>query len=300
MKKNTIILVALALGAVVFLIYKSTYYVHVTEFAIVTRFGQPRKIINQPGINFKIPFAEEVIIRNKKLRLTSSSGEEFLTQDKKNIVVSWYLLWQITDPLKYFQTVFDQFRAESRLVDVASSSIGAFLGRVNFSDIISVEKGGEKSLNLLETQIKEFCQPVFLRNFGIELQDVRFTRFNFPEQNRQSVFNRMKAERNRIAAKYRAEGEGEATKIQADADREKRDILAKSDRQARELRGEGEAQAAAVYRKAYAQDPEFYKFLRTLEAYEQFVDNKTTLVLPQNSDLWKLLVSGDGKHSDKH
>jgi membrane protease subunit HflC len=173
------------------------------------------------------------------------------------------------------------------------------LGKIKFADLISTDKEKKEALSQLESQIKQFCQQTFLQNFGIKLRDVRFTRFNFPGQNKASIFNRMKAERGRIATKYRSEGEGEAIKIKAAAEKEKRQILARADREARELRGEGEAEAAAIYRKAYASDPEFYKFLRTLDAYEKFIDENTTVILPQDSDLLKLLVNGTANQSKK-
>lgn len=291
--------IILLVGVAVILLYNAVYSVHVTEFAILTRFGQPREIISEPGLRFKIPWAEDVIIRNKKLRLTSPLAGEYLTLDKKNVLISWYLLWQVADPLKFYQSVFNQASAESRLNDIASSNIGAFLGKMEFSDLISIDVEKKGTLSSLEAQIKKSCQPLFLRNFGIRLEDVRFTRFNFPAQNRASVFDRMKAERNSIATKYRSEGEGEAIKIKAIADRNRRRIIAHADRQARELRGEGEAEAAAIYRKAYSLDPDFYKFLRTLDAYEEFIDEKTTLILSQDSDLLKLLVNGVTQEPNK-
>lgn len=297
--KRIVFKTILILGLTVILIYQTVYSVHVTEFAILTRFGKPVEIITQPGLKFKIPFIEEIIVRNKKLRLTSPPSREFLTLDKKNVLVSWYLLWQIADPLKFFQTVYNQESAESRLNDIASSNIGTFLGKIKFADLISTDKEKKEALSQLESQIKQFCQQIFLQNFGIKLREVRFTRFNFPGQNKASIFNRMKAERGRIATKYRSEGEGEAIKIKAAAEKEKRQILARADREARELRGEGEAEAAAIYRKAYALDPEFYKFLRTLDAYENFIDEKTTVILPQDSDLLKLLVNGSANQSKK-
>jgi membrane protease subunit HflC len=216
---------------------------------------------------------------------------EYLTNDKKNVVVSYFAVWRVADPLQYFRAVPSQAAARSQLTDVLGSELGEALARMPFEALISTETGS-RTLQTMIGEIETDLQEVARERYGIEVVDFDVRRLSFPDQNRRSVFERMRAERERIARGYRSEGEEEARKIRAQADREESQILAEAYEQASVLRGEGEAEATRIFGDAIAQDPDFYQFTRTLEAYRKFVDDKTTLILPHDSGLMKLLMDG--------
>lgn len=280
------LLIALAAG--------SLFIVDVSEYTLVLQFGKPVRVIDEPGLYFRVPFIQSIHRLTGRILLLDGWESEFLTTDKKNITVTTFALWRVIDPLKFYMSVYDRTGAESRLSDVISSKVGAEFGRTPFSDIVSVTEDSLSKDPLLELngKILRACGSTCLKAFGVEIVDFGFSRFNFPDQNKDSVFNRMRAERGRIAAGYRSEGEEEAMKIRAKADRERSRILAEASRQARIIEGEARAEAARIRGQAYDKDPDFYLFTRTLESYERFLDERTTIVLPGDSPLLDLLNSG--------
>ncbi len=175
-----------------------------------------------------------------------------------------------------------------RMADIVSSELGAALGRYQLHALVSVEPE-EMRISTIMDSVTQACRATASSNFGIEIADVRMKRLAFPEQNKQSVFDRMRAERGRIAMRYRSEGEEEAIRIRADADRQKQEILADAYKQAEAIKGDGDAKAARIYAEAFSTDPEFYKFMRKLESYGKFLDDKTTVILSSDSDLLDLL-----------
>jgi len=277
------------------------YTVDVSEQAIILEFGKPVRIVSEAGLHMRIPFIQTVQRITGRVLLLESFEEEFLTSDKKNITVTSYALWKVVDPLKFYTSVFDIDGAESRLSDVIYSQVGAELGRTPFSDIVSVSDSLQADkMTSLTSDIRESCSRLCREVFGIEIMDFGFSRFNFPDQNKDSVFNRMRAERGRIAAMYRSEGDEEAMKIKARADRERARILAEAGKEASIIIGKAKAEAAETRAKAFNSDPDFYLFTRKLQSYERFIDRNTTLILPGDSPLLDLLTSGgkgiiDGK-----
>ncbi len=270
------------------------YVVDVTEYAVVTRFGNPVAIHTEPGLLFDLLKPIESITRiDARLLILDLEPAEFLTEDKKNVIASGYAMWRVEDPLMYLQRVYSRMGAESRISDILSSETGAALGTVPFSALVSADTS-EIRLAEVVRSIRDRSAERILRDYGVRLEDFRLKRFTFPNQNKESVFQRMRAERQRIAKRYRSEGEEEATKIRAEADRESVEILAKATRRSEELRGEGEAEATRIYAEAIRQDPDFYRFMRTLESYEKIVDGKMTVVIPSDSDLMRLLMHGPG------
>src|SRR5262249_25572663 len=216
---------------------------------------------------------------------------EFLTKDKKNLVIDNYVLWRIRDPNKFLVSVIDPVAAEMRLHDIAWAAVSASLGNVELSALVSTEP--EKvSAKLLMDEVTAQSNQWAQEQFGIEIVDIRIKRLNLPEQNKQSVFARMRAERERIAKQYRAEGEGEALRIRAEADKGREQILSEAYRAAEHIKGDGDAQSTRVYAEAYRRDPEFYKLTRTLEAYKKVLDEKTSVILSSDSELFKLLTQG--------
>ncbi len=284
------------IGILILLYLVSAFYVvDVTEYAVVTRFGNPVAIHTDPGIRFDPWRLFESITRiDARLLVLDVSPSEYLTEDKKNVVAGGYALWQVDDPLKFLQRVYSRAGAESRIKDVLSSEIGAALGSVPFSSLVSVDTARVR-LDEVVKSIFDASSERILRDYGVRLEDFHLKRLAFPSQNKESVFQRMRAERQRIAKRYRSEGEEEATKVRAEADRESSEILAKAHREAEEIRGEGEAEAARIYGDAVRKDPDFYRFLRTLESYEKIVDGNMTLVIPSDSELMELLMNGPGK-----
>ncbi len=273
-----------------------------TQYAIVTRFGDPLRTRIEPGLGFKYPWPIDTVVRldNRLMVLeTPAPGQpdkEYLTEDKqsgigKNVVVTTFTCWRIKpDPqavLRFLKTMGDRRSAEARLADVVLSELGSALGRTDFSVLISTDakrRGWEE----FTEGILERCQQR-VANYGIEVVDVRISRLNFPEQNRRNVFDRMRAERETIAARYRSEGEQKAAEIRAQADRERDEILAKAQEEATKTRGAADAEAARIYAEAFDQDRDFYEFLRTLEAYEKTFDETTTLILSSDSEFLRLL-----------
>jgi membrane protease subunit HflC len=281
----------LAGAAAVVIVLTTFFAVDVTETAVVTQFGNPVSVVTEPGLRMKVPFAQQVRRFDSRLQVLEPQQAEFLTNDKKNVVVNYFAVWRIEDPLRFFRALPSDAAARSQLTDVISSELGAALGTVPFDELINTDNERRK-LRAMVDSIEENVAGAAQEKFGIALLDFDIRRLSFPDQNRRSVFERMRAERERIARRFRSEGEEEARKVRAEADREESQILAEAYKEAEILRGEGEAEATRIYGEAIAQDPDFYEFTRTLQAYRRFLDDKTTLILPSDSPLMKLLTEG--------
>lgn len=284
---------AVILGIVLVAAFLATAFftVDVTELAVVTEFGKPRAVVTEPGLRFRIPLLQQIRRFDARLQILEPQQTEFLTNDKKNVVVTYYAVWRIADPLRYFRAMPSEAAAQSQLTDVLTSQLGASLAAVPFEELISVESD-KRRLREMVDKIADFAKKVAMDEYGIELVEFDLRRLAFPDQNRRSVFERMRAERERIARRYRSEGEEEARKIRAKANAEESRILAEAYKQAEILRGEGEAAATRIFGEAIERDPKFYEFTRTLEAYRKFLDDKTTLILPSDSELMRLLTEG--------
>lgn len=271
-------------------VYFSLFTVSETEFVLVTQFGRPVGDYREAGLKLKWPF-QGLIRLDKRVRLYSPRPSEYLTQDKKNLLLQNYVLWRVADPLLFLRTVRDRARAEMRLHDIIWSQVSAALGKTELSQLVSTDGSHLQREELIESVTDE-SRAIALERYGIHIEAVEISRLNLPAQNRESVFARMRAERDRIAKRYRAEGEEQARKIRAEADRVAEELLAEAKKQAEIVRGEGDAQAASIYGKAFSRDPDFYQLLRTLQAYDKILDDKTTAVLSTDSQLLKLLTEG--------
>ncbi|HEY7561145.1 MAG TPA: protease modulator HflC [Gaiellaceae bacterium] len=270
------------------------FVVDATECAVRTRFGRPVEVIQQPGLHFKLPLVDDVTRLDARLLYFDPPTAEFLTEDKKNVVISSFVVWRIEDPLRFIQKLYTRENAEARIADLAASELGTALGRVPFSRLVSAV---EDEARLAETSagIAEKVRQRAAEDYGVRVVDVGIRRLAFPDQNREAVFNRMRAERERIARRFRSEGEEEAIKIRAEAEKERSKLLAEAYRLAAELKGKGEAEAARIYADAVSRDPDLYRFLRTLESYDKVLDEKTTLILPGDSQLLRLLTEGPSR-----
>jgi membrane protease subunit HflC len=268
------------------------FTVQETESAIVTRFGRPLGGVAGSGLHVKYPWPIDTVIRlDRRTLLFDNEPIEMLSQDKKNVLVDSFICWRIFDPLRFAQTVKTRIEAEARLFDVSASELGAAVGNEPIEAFINVGSDGVK-LREVSERVGGAVNNVMRGNFGIEVVDLQINGLQLPAQNRESVIDRMRAERDRIATKYRSEGEEEALKIEAQATAARERILAESRGRAESIRGTGEARAMELFAKAYAQDPEFYRFLKTMQTYETIIDDRTTIFLPSDSKLMGLLDGG--------
>jgi membrane protease subunit HflC len=264
------------------------YQVDEREFVVITQFGEPIKAIKKAGLNLKWPDPIQSVNRYNNRLMTYEMGEtEYLTEDKKNVMLDAYVVWKINDPVKYMKTVKNRIGTETRLADILSSEIGISLGKYDLSSLISTDLEKIKFDQMMAEVKKEIFKKAM--DYGTEIADVKVTLLNFPERNKLSVFRRMRAERERIAKGYRSEGTEKALKIRADADKQKQIILSKAYEKAQKIKGEGEALAIKIYAEAYEKDINFYELIRTLESYEKFIDGKTTIVLSADSELLKFI-----------
>ncbi|MGA2601342.1 MAG: protease modulator HflC [Bryobacteraceae bacterium] len=277
--------------ALVLLAWLTFFSVRETEFALITQFGQPVRTITDAGLHAKWPF-QSITYFDRRLRVYDPRPSEFLTRDKKNLVIESYVAWRIRDPKHFVETVGDPVSAEMRLHDVVWSGLSAVLGTHDLDSIVAANAEGMQSAAFLD-QLTASTGSSALTQYGIEIVDVRIKRLNLPEQNKQSVYARMRAERERIARQYRAEGEEQALRIRADADRQRDEILAAAYKDAEKTRGEGDAAATRIYSKAYSRNPKFYKLVRSLESYKKILDDKTTAILSSDSELLKVLMKGE-------
>lgn len=281
----------LILLAAILLAWSALFTVRETEFALVTQFGKPVRTVTEAGLKIKVPLVHQVRFYDRRLRVYNPPRSEFLTRDKKNLSIDSYAMWQIADPERFVQAVGNERAAEMRLHDLVWSGLAATIAGLDLEEIVSVSPELAKVGKVLD-RLAEVSGTDALDEYGIRVVDVRLKRLNLPEQNKQSVYARMRAERERIARQYRAEGEEQALRIRAEADRQREEILAKAYREAETTKGEGDAEAARVYGAAYSRNQTFYKLTRTLEAYRKALDEDTTVILSADSELLRLMTRG--------
>ena len=266
--------------------FSAIFIVDETEQVVILQLGKPVKTVTKPGLNFKLPFPiQEKITFDDRLLEYDSPPEEILSKDKKSLIVDNYVRWKIVDPLQFLKTVQAIPTAKSRMDDIVYSELRRELGTHDMVEIIT-----ENREQIMDVITRESNSATL--DYGISVVDVRIRRVDLPAENEASIYARMEAERKRQANKFRSEGEEEAQKIRAATDRDKTIILADAYKEAERIRGEGDAKAVQVYARSYSSDPKFYEFVRTLDAYKKVVDDKTTLVLPSDSKLFKLLLDG--------
>lgn len=263
------------------------FAVDVTEFGLVIRFGSVVRVVREPGLHLKAPF-DTVVNVDRRLTFSRPGQAEYLTVDKKNIVVESLVTWRVADPERYLVTLATRSAADPRLADVMLGELGSVLGTHPAASLIAPD-GNSQRFNDIVGQIRERVAAYARTAYGIDVIDVELLRLSLPEQNRIPVFERMKAERGKMAKEYRTAGELQGRKIIAQADREKTHIEAEAYSQAQRVKAEGDAEATRIYSAAFSRNPSFYKFLRTLQAYEKFMDENTTLFLPANSEVLRVL-----------
>ena len=277
--------------AAILVSWSTLFTVRETEFAFVTQFGKPIRTVTEAGLKAKVPFLHQVQFFDRRLRVYNPPRSEFLTMDKKNLSIDSYALWQIADPEAFVQAVGNERAAEMRLHDLVWSGLAAVVAGLELEQIVSTSPTHIKTGKALDMLVEQSGAEA-LERYGIRVIDVRIKRLNLPEQNKQSVYARMRAERERIARQYRAEGEEQALRIRAEADRMREEILAKAYKKAETTKGDGDAQAARIYGAAYSRNQAFYKLTRTLETYRKALDEDTTVILSADSELLRLMTRG--------
>jgi membrane protease subunit HflC len=230
----------------------------------------------------KVPFAQEVIYFDKRLLDYDSAAQDVITQDKKTLLLDNYAKWRIVDPLKVYQSFQSQRGALQRLNDIIYSELRVELGRHDLIEIVASHRG--ELMKIVTQRSNEKASA-----YGIEIYDVRIKRADLPEQNERAVFARMQAERERQAKQYRAEGAEEAQKIRSEAEKDREIILAQAYKESEELRGAGDAKAFRIYAEAYRQDPHFFEFTRSMEAYKKTFKDKSTLVIGPDSEFFRYM-----------
>lgn len=278
-----LVMVCLALA------WRSLVVVDQTQFVLVTEFGRHVATWRRPGLRVIWPH-QSVRRFDNRLQIYNPRPSEFLTQDPKNVLLDVMVCWRIADPLRFLQRVTDKAGAEVRLHDVVWGELSAEIGRRPLAQMVS-DQPGEVATQEIMDSVLEHCQQRIGDSYGFDLVDVRLRRISLPLQNRQSVFERMRAERDRIARQYRAEGEEQALQIRAEADAERTRILAEARAEAEHIRAQATREAIRIYAEAHGKDPELFRFLRALDAYRKILGEKSTVVLSSDSELLRYLAS---------
>lgn len=272
----------------------SAFVVDQRQQALVLQFGNPLRVVTEPGLHFKLPWPiNNVETFDRRLLEDDAAANEVITKDKKTILVDNYTRWRITDPLKVFQVARNQLGVAARMEDVVRGKVREVLGQHTLQEIVS---GGEEAnlrAQLMQTIRDRADKDV--GDLGIQVVDVRIKRADLPQENSDAVFERMKAERQRIAKEYRSEGEEAAKEIRAEAEKQRQVMLADAYRQAEVIRGKAEAEATAIYAKAHQRDPKFYAFMRSLEAYRNSIQPGTRLVISPDSEFFRYFEGASGK-----
>ena len=281
MSRAVLLGIAIVVIALVIVAGSSVYTVNQTEEALVTQFGAPQAVVTDPGLHFKTPFLQQVHYFDKRLLDLDGSAEEVIAQDKKRLVVDAFARWRIVDPLRFYQTLGDQQTALMRLSPILSSDVRRVLGSQYFSAVLS-EKRAQLMLDIRNDMNQDSA------GFGIAVADVRIRHADLPQQNSDAIYRRMIQERKREALEYRAEGEEISQRVKARADREVTVLTAEATRESEILRGQGDAEKTRTLADAYGQDPDFFAFYRSMQAYKDSLgSDSTTMVLSPNSEFFR-------------
>lgn len=280
--KSRIKIVSLTLLAVILIVLlDSLYIVPQTRQAIVIQFGEPKRVVQEPGLHVKVPFIQRVVMYDNRLLSLDPPAQEVPLGDKKRIVVDTFSRFRIVDPLLFYQALQTEENAHSRLSDAIASSLRDVLGQHDMKTILSPKR------TEIMAQIRDEVNSK-AKAFGVNVIDVRIRRADLPEETSQAVYARMRSEREREAKEFRAEGQQMNQKIKAEADRDRVKILAQAQKEAQVIRGQGDKEAARIWAEASSKDKEFYAFYRSLEAYRNSMGAEgTSMVLSPESDFFR-------------
>ena len=285
--------VRLGIGVIIFitlviLLFNNMFIVQQGEFKVVRQFGEVVDVIDEPGLNFKLPFIQSVSTLTQQQMIYDVDPTEINTRDKKRILVDNYAVWRIDDPRKMIGSAQTIDRAEAIMMNFIYSVIRAELGQLNYDEIINDEKSSRGSFN--DRVLNRVNELLERDGYGIVVTDVRMKRTDLPEENEQAVYRRMISERNSIAQDYLSQGDAEANRIRANTDREVKEIVATANADANVIIAEGEGGAAQIYNEAFSKDVEFYQLYRTLLSYEKTIDDQTVIVLPADAPYARILM----------
>lgn len=312
MNSKYILLGGILLAVVIFLLIAQPFYIlYEGRQAIITQFGQPiGSAVTRAGLHVKVPFIQKVNYFEKRILEWDGYPTQIPTKDKKYIWVDTTARWRIKDPLKFFQSVYDERGAQARLDDIIDAAVRDAVTSHNLIEIVRssnhlvevfekqkkeeefIEEGALERIKVGREKIREMVlqrAKEDVRRYGVELIDVRIKRINYVEEVRKKVYDRMIAERKRAAERYRSEGKGIQAEIEGRTEKELKQILSQAYKDAQKIKGEADAEAARIYGDAYNKDPEFYSFLKTLQTYKNTVDSNTTIILTTDSEYLKYL-----------
>ena len=261
--------------------YQSLFIVQEINQAIVLQFGDPKKIITKPGLNFKLPFIQNVVYLDRRVLNLDNPPEEVIAADQKRLIVDAFARFRIVDPLKFYISVGNESVARQRLATIINSRIRGVLGTQNLATLLSIDRS--KHMATIQNDVNTEA-----KNFGITIVDVRIKRADLPQANSEAIFKRMQTEREREAKEFRAQGAEMAAKITSTADKEVTVILATANKQSEIMKGEGDGARNRIFADAFGRDPEFFGFYRAMQSYEKaLIGGDTSLILSPDSDFFK-------------
>ena len=279
------IALATLVAAILAVVASGMFILDQTEQAIILRLGAWQSTVIDPGLHFKVPFIETVVIYDRRLLALNTPDEQILLSDQKRVVVDTYTRYRIVDPLRFYQSVRTESNARSQLGSIVQSTMRRVMGTIMMPTLLS-----DKRTEVMRTIQKEVAETA--KQLGVDVVDVRLRRADLPDETSQAIYDRMKSERERQAKELRAQGYEWGQEIKGKAERERTVILAEAQRQSQILRGEGDALSSKIYGEAFSSDTQFYSFYRTLQAYRTSLGDGTTLVLSPDNDFLKYLSNG--------
>lgn len=289
MKKSLVVAAVVVVAAAGITALSSFFIVDQIQQALVLQFGEPRRVVKEPGLKFKTPFIEEVVYFDKRLLNYDPPAEEVILGDGRRLTVDMYTRYRISDPLRFYQTVRTVRSGNDRLRTFMNSASRSVLGKATLDGILS-DKRAELMQEIQSTVASR------AKTIGLSIEDLRLVRADLPQENTRAILRRMQTERERIAREIRSQGEKESESIKADADRQRTVLLAEARREAQKLRGEGDATVTRILADAYGKDPEFFGFYRTMEAYRQALrQDDTTYVLSPDGAFFGFFKTLDPK-----
>jgi membrane protease subunit HflC len=287
MSQRIIIGLGVAAAAAVFILVNALFTVHQTQQALVLQFGNPVRVITEPGLNIKVPFIQNVEFFERRVLDYDAGSVELVLGDQRRLVVDAFARYRITDPLRFRQSVGNEIAFRGRLEPITFSALRSVLGEVSLFTILSGERA--QLMNRIASEANRALQQ-----FGVEVIDVRIKRADLPQENQEAIFLRMQTEREREARELRAQGAEIAQRIRARADRERRVLIAEAQREAEQIRGRGDAVAISTFADAFGQDAEFFGFYRSMQAYRNALASEaTSYVLAPDSEFFRYFKSFD-------
>ena len=261
--------------------FQSIFIVQEINQAIVLQFGDPKKIVTKSGLNFKLPFIQNVAYLDKRVLNLDNPPEEVIAADQKRLIVDAIARFKIIDPLKFYISVGNERVARQRLATIINSRIRGVLGKQDLATLLSKDRA--KQMSIIQNDVNTEA-----KNFGIEIVDVRIKRADLPQANSEAIYARMQTERQREAKEFRAQGAESATRITSTADKEVTVILANAKKKSEIMKGEGDGQRNKIFADAFGKDPQFFSFYRAMQSYEKaLIGGDTSLILSPDSDFFK-------------